>query len=56
MSERARGTVRCGRGKTINDALASRRVILGSLEPFEGEWRTGTVTQESFEPGTVRSA
>ena len=25
----------------------------GSLEPFEGEGRAGTVTQESFEPGTV---
>ncbi len=40
-------------GETIDDALASRRTVPGSLEPFEGEGRTGTVTQESFEPGTV---
>ena len=50
-SEReSRGTTRCGMGKTIDDVLASRRTVPGSLEPFEGEGRTGTVTQESFEP------
>ena len=49
----SRATIRCGMGETVDDVLASRRVILGSLEPFEGEGRTGTVTQESFEPGTV---
>ncbi len=53
-SEReSRGTIRCGMGKTIDDALASRRTVPGSLEPFEDEGRTGTVTQESFEPSTV---
>ena len=31
---------RCGMRKTIDDALAS---VPGSLEPFEGEGRTGTV-------------
>ena len=55
-SEReSRGTVRCGMGETIDDALASRRAVPCSLEPFEGEGRTGTVAQESFEPGTVMS-
>ncbi len=39
--------------KTIDDALASRRTVPGSLEPFEGEGRTGTVAQESFEPSMV---
>ena len=53
-SEReSRGTVRCGMGKTIDDALASRRTVPGSLEPFEGEGRTGTVAQKPFESGTV---
>ena len=53
-SEReGRGTIRCGMGKTIDDVLASRRTVPGSLDPFEGEGRTGTVTQASFEPGTV---
>ena len=55
----SRGTVRCGMGETIDDALASRRAVPVSLEPFEGEWGTGnpppvgTVAQESFEPSTV---
>ena len=40
-------------GKTIDDALASRRTEPVSLDPFEGEGRTGTVTQESFEPSTI---
>ncbi len=40
-------------GETIDDALATRCTVPVSLEPFEGEGRTGTVTQESFEPGTV---
>jgi hypothetical protein len=40
-------------GETIDDALASRRAVPVSLEPFEGEWGTGTVAQESFEPSTV---
>ena len=35
------------------DALAPRRTVPGSLEPFEGEGWTGTVVQESFESGTV---
>ncbi len=49
-SEReSRATVRCGMGKTIDDALASRRAVPCSLEPFEGEGRTGTVAQESLE-------
>ena len=53
-SEReSRGTVRCGMGETIDDALASRRAVPVSLEPFEGEGRTGTVAQEPFEPCTV---
>ena len=47
------GTIRCGMRETIDDALASRRTVPVSLEPFEGEGRTGTVAQESFEPGTV---
>ncbi len=55
-SEReSRGTVRCGMGETIDDALATGRTVPGSLEPFEGEGRTGTVAQEAFEPGTVTS-
>ena len=49
----SRGTLRCGMGEPIDDALASRRTVPGSLEPFEGEGRTGTVAQESFESGTV---
>ena len=53
-SEReSRGTVRCGMGETIDDALATGRTVPGSLEPFEGEGRTGTVTQKAFEPRTV---
>ena len=41
-SEReSRGTVRCGKGKTIDDALATWRTAAVSLEPFEGEGRTG---------------
>ncbi len=40
-------------GETIDDTLASRRTVAISLESFEGEGRTGTVAQESFEPGTV---
>ena len=53
-SEReSRGAIRCGMWETIDDALASRRTVPGSLEPFEGERRTGTVAQESFEPSTV---
>ncbi len=40
-------------GETIDDALATRRTVPVSLEPFEGEGRTGTVAQEPFEPGTV---
>ncbi len=53
-SEReSRGTVRCGMRETIDDALATRCTAPVSLEPFEGEGRTGTVAQESFEPGTV---
>ena len=50
---KSRGTVRCGMGETIDDALTSRRAVPVSLEPFEGEWGTGTVAQESFEPSTV---
>jgi len=34
---------RCGMGKTIDDTLASGGTVPGSLEPFEGEQRTGTV-------------
>ena len=49
----SRGTIRCGMGKTIDDALASRRTVPGGLEPFEGERRTGTVAQESFEPSAI---
>ena len=44
---------RCGMGKTIDDALASGRTVPGSLHPFEGEGRTGTVAQESFQPSSV---
>jgi hypothetical protein len=40
-------------GETIDDAFASRHTVPGSLEPFEGEGRTGTVTQESFETSSV---
>ena len=40
-------------GETIDDALATRCTVPVSLEPFEGEGRTGTVAQESFEPSTV---
>ena len=40
-------------GEPIDDALPSRSTVLGSLEPFEGEGRTGTVAQEAFEPGSV---
>ena len=40
-------------GKTIDDALASRRTVPGSLEPFEGEGRTRTVAQKTFEPRSV---
>ena len=40
-------------GEAIDDALACCRTVPGSLEPFEGEGRTGTVAQEAFEPGTV---
>ncbi len=47
------GTIRCGMGETINDAFASGHTVPGSLDPFEGEGRTGTVAQESFESGTV---
>jgi hypothetical protein len=53
-SEReSRATIRCVMGKTIDDTLAARCTVPGSLEPFEGEGRTGTVAQESFEPGPV---
>ena len=53
-SEReSRGTIRCGMGKTIDDALASGRTVAGSLDPFEGEWRTSTVAQKTFESCTV---
>ena len=30
----SRGTIRCGMGKTIDDALASCWTVPGSLEPF----------------------
>ena len=40
-------------GETIHDALATRCTVPVSLEPFEGEGRTGTVAQEPFEPCTV---
>ena len=40
-------------GETIDDALATRCTVPVSLEPFEGEGRTGTVAQEAFEPCTV---
>ncbi len=41
-SEReGRGTVRCGMGKTIDDALATRCTAPASLESFEGEGGTG---------------
>ncbi len=41
-SEReSRGTIRCGMGKTIDDALATGRTVPVGLEPFEGEGRTG---------------
>ena len=59
-SEReSRATIRCGMGEPIDDAFASRHTIPGSLDPFEGEGRTGnaplvrTVAQELFESGTV---
>ena len=59
-SERERrGTIRCGMGETIDDALATGRTVAVGLEPFEGKGRTGnaplvrTVAQEPFEPGTV---
>jgi len=43
-SEReSRGTIWCGMGETIDDALACCRTVPGSPEPFEGEGRTGTV-------------
>ena len=45
--------VRCGMRKTVDDVLVSRCTVAASLEPFEGEGRTGTVAQESFEPSTV---
>ena len=46
---------RCGMGETIDDALGGPPCLTvgADLEPFEGEGRTGTVTQESFEPSTV---
>ena len=47
------GTIRCGMGMTIDDALATWRTVPVGLEPFEGEGRTGTIAQESFEPATV---
>jgi hypothetical protein len=53
------GTIRCGTGETIDDALTRCGTVAGSFEPFEGEGRTGnaplvrTVAQESFEPSTV---
>ena len=40
-------------GKTIDDALASGGTVHGSLHPIEGEGRTGTVAQESFQPSSV---
>jgi hypothetical protein len=40
-------------GKTIDDALATGRTVVVSLKPFEGEGRTRTVAQESFEPSAV---
>ncbi len=58
--ERERGAAtRCGMGKTIDDAFASGRAVSGSLEPLEGEGRTGnaplvrTVAQETFQPSSV---
>ncbi len=44
---------RRGIGDAVDDALASRQTVPGSLDPFECEGRTGTVAQESFEPSTV---
>jgi hypothetical protein len=44
VGERQSGAAtRCGMGKTIDDTLASGGTVPGSLEPFEGEQRTGTV-------------
>lgn len=40
-------------GETIDDALASRRTVVISLESFEGKRRTGTITQKAFEPRSV---
>ncbi len=56
----SRGTVRCGMGETIDDALDSGRTVPGGFEPFEGEGRTSTVAKETFEQavaveGTARS-
>ena len=48
-----RGTVRCGTGKPIDDALAPGCSAPGSHEPIEGEGRACAVAQESFEPSTV---
>ena len=39
--------------ETIDDAFASGGTVPRSLHPFEGEGRTGTITQESFETSTV---
>ena len=53
------GAARCRTRKAIDDALASGGTVPGSLQPLEGQGRTGhpppvgTVTQESFEPRTV---
>ena len=44
---------RCGMGETIDDAFASGRTVAGSLDPLEGERRTGAVAQKAFEPRTV---
>ena len=40
-------------GETIDDALATRCSGTASLEPFEGEGRTGTVAQKTLEPRSV---
>ena len=53
VSERAVVPSGAGWGKTIDDALATKCTVPVSLEPFEGEGRTGTVAQQSFEPCTV---
>ena len=51
-SEReSRGSIQCGMGKTIDDALASRRTVPGSLEPFEGEGRTRTDVRAGLRAG-----